>query len=150
MRTVTTRLLRLCCNRRDHDPINVAVFAYSLERYEWAREILLRIIASARAVGADEFVPRALDTAAAIDIRTGHWARAREQSAEALRLAEYLDQSFQMASCLTTLASIDAGRGNEAACRRRIRAASERNSHVFIRAYAGAAHGPRQWLPPPA
>lgn len=124
-----------------HDPINVAVVAYTLERYEWSRQILLRVVSSARAIGASAFVPRALDTMAAIDIRTGHWTRAREESTEALRLAEQLDQPFQIASCLTTIASIDAPRGDEAGCRRRIRSALEGVTHPLIQAYADSAHG---------
>ena len=114
---------------RDYEPaveperlVPVAVLLLWLEEYETARLVLARIVARARE-GAAGALPVLLDTLAALDYRTGHWAAAEARSAEALRLARDLDQQGQVASCLTTLARVSAARGDAAACRSFVREA---------------------------
>ena len=102
-----------------------------------ARRALITLIESARAAGSRAILPVAMDTLAAIDVQTGHWPRAHRTSSAALRLATELGQTWQSASCLTTLAGIEAARGAEVACRRHLAAALELGpDDVLLRAYA--------------
>lgn len=102
-----------------------------------ARGLLVTLVASARAAGSSAILPVAMDTLAAIDVQTGHWPRAHRTSSAALRLATELGQTWQAASCLTTLAGIEAARGAEAACRRHLAAALDLGPEdVLLRAYA--------------
>lgn len=95
------------------------------EDYRAARRVLVAVVGSANAVGSRAVLPVAMDTLAAIDVRTGHWPRAHRTSSAALRLAMDLGQRWQAASCLTTLAGIEAARGAEQACRRHLGEARE-------------------------
>src|SRR6266516_173678 len=88
-----------------------------LEEYERARTLLEQLVERARSSGLRIVLPVALDTLAALDYRLGRWAVADARSAEALRMARELDQTFAIASCLSTLAGIASARGDEATCR---------------------------------
>jgi len=107
------------------------------EDYRAARRVLVALVESARAVGARAILPNAMDTLAAIDVQTGHWPRAHRTSSAALRIATELGQTWQAASCLTTLARIEAGRGAEGACRRHLADALDLGPEdLLLRAYA--------------
>ena len=128
--------------REDEGDVGEAVFRLATvplwrEDYRAARRVLVALVERARAVGSRAILPIALDTLATIDIRTGHWPRAHSTSSAALRLATELEQTWQAASCLTTLASIEAARGSETACRRHVAEALELGPEdVLLRAYA--------------
>lgn len=102
----------------------LAVFCHWNEDYGTARTLLERLVELARS-GPRALLPLALNTLAAVDLRTGRWTAAEGRSAEALRLALVLGQDWQAASCNTTLASIAAAAGREEECRRRAQAALE-------------------------
>jgi len=106
------------------------------EEYATARGLLERLVS----VGRDRartFLPVALDTLAAVDVRTGRLASASAKSTEALRLARLAGQGVQIASCLTTLASVEARRGLADRCRAHVdEALGLASGTPFIRAYA--------------
>lgn len=102
----------------------LAVFCLWNEDYATARTLLERQAELARA-GPRASLPLALDTLAAVDLRTGRWTAAEGHSAEALRLALELGQDWLAASCNTTLAAIAATVGREEECRRRVQVALE-------------------------
>jgi DNA-binding CsgD family transcriptional regulator len=107
------------------------------EDYRAARRVLVALVESARTVGTRSILPVAMDTLALIDFRTGHWPRAHRTSAAALRIARELGQTWQSASCLTTLAGVEAGRGAAVACRRHLAEALELGPEdVLLGAYA--------------
>lgn len=110
------------------------------EDYRAARRVFLALVESARSVGPRAILPVAMDTLAAIDARTGHWQRAQRSSSAALRLALELGQTWQAASCHTTLARIAAARGDEPACRRHLAEAHDLGPEdTLLIAYARTA-----------
>jgi DNA-binding CsgD family transcriptional regulator len=116
-----------------------AVFYY-LEHYEHARLLLDRAAELARASRALRVLPLVLDTIAALESRTGRYTSAQAKSLEALRIARDTGQLTQAASCLTTLALIDAIRGHERECVARAReAVSLVDADHVVHAWAAAA-----------
>ncbi len=101
------------------------VLLYWLEDYAGARRLLEHVVQRARGVERHPVLAVTLDTLAALEFRTGQWAAADAHSAEALRVARELGQTWQVASCLTTLARVAAARGSEEACRRLLAEAEE-------------------------
>jgi DNA-binding CsgD family transcriptional regulator len=111
-----------------------------MEDYERARGLLEHLLDRGRAFGLRAVLPVALDTLAAIDFRIGKWAAADARSTEALRLARALDQTPQVASCLTTLGGIAAARGDRPACEEyTYEALTLRDSYVFAGLWARTA-----------
>ena len=82
-----------------------------VERYDEACALLEQVIDRARRLELLGLLPVALDTLGAIEFRTGRWRSAEGRSSEALRLARDWSGAFERASCLTTLARLDAARG---------------------------------------
>ncbi len=124
---------------RVHD---TAAALFWLEEYGAARLLLEQLVEQARATGFRTVLPGALDTMAAIDYRMGRWRAADGRSAEALRLARELDQTFQISSCLSTLASIAAARGEEQACRAYVSEVLKTDEDLFfVGAWARVALG---------
>src|SRR2546430_14191614 len=78
--------------------------------------LLEQLVERARSSRLRMVLPVALDTLAALDSRLGRWAVADARSAEAVRMARELDQTFAIGSCLSTLAGIPSARGGEAPC----------------------------------
>jgi ATP/maltotriose-dependent transcriptional regulator MalT len=101
------------------------VLLYWLEDYAGARRLLEHVVERARGVERHPVLAVTLDTLAALEFRTGQWAAADAHSAEALRIAREFGQTWQIASCLTTLARVAAARGREEACRRLLAEAEE-------------------------
>lgn len=97
----------------------IAVLALWSEDYGAARRVLDRVIRRLRDTR-HYLLPTALDTLAALDLRTGRWSSAESKSAEALRITRISGQTWQMASCLTTLGLISALTGRERDCRSRL------------------------------
>lgn len=102
----------------------LAVFCLWNEDHASARTLLERLVELAHA-GPRTLLPLALDTLAALDLRTRRWPAAEGRSAEALRLALELGQDWVAASCNTTLAAIAASTGREEECRKRVHVALE-------------------------
>lgn len=94
-----------------------AVMLYWLERNDEAAKVLRLVIRRARKDRQHDALPVTLDTLAAIEFRAGAWDAADAHSTEGLRIARRLDNRFQIASGLTTLARLAAVRGPEAECR---------------------------------
>jgi len=106
------------------------------EEYAAARGLLEHLVSVGRD-RAKTFLPVALDTLAAVDVRTGRLASASAKSTEALRLARLAGQDLQVASCLTTLASVEARRGLADQCRAHVdEALALASGTPFVRAYA--------------
>jgi DNA-binding NarL/FixJ family response regulator len=82
-----------------------------VERYVEACALLEQVIDRARRLELLGLLPIALDTLGAIEFRTGRWRAAEGHSTEALRLARVRNGAFERASCLTSLARLDAARG---------------------------------------
>jgi ATP/maltotriose-dependent transcriptional regulator MalT len=101
-----------------------SVVLFYLEEYAQARLLLERASVLARGGRSRPWLAIVLDTIAVIDQRTGRLSSATAKSLEALRLARESRDELQMASCLTTLAGIDAVQGRERSCRERARKAA--------------------------
>ena len=82
-----------------------------VERYDEARALLEQVIDRARHLTLLAVLPVALDTLGAVEFRIGRWRAAEGHSTEALRLARERTGAFETASCLTTLARLEAARG---------------------------------------
>ena len=82
-----------------------------VERYDDASALLEEVIDRARRLHLLGLLPVALDTLGGIEFRTGRWRAAEGHSTEALRLARSHTGAFETASCLTTLARLEAARG---------------------------------------
>lgn len=102
----------------------IGVLAFWSEDYGTARHILERLLEIVRGTG-HMLLPLALDTLAALDLRTGRWQTAGNGSREALRLATASGDAWQAASCSTTLALLAALTGSETECRLHLVAARE-------------------------
>jgi DNA-binding CsgD family transcriptional regulator len=102
------------------DPlVRVAVAClFWIEEYGLADDLLAQASVVARETR-HPLLAGLLDTRAAVDFRTGRWARSEARSREALRLARERGLVPQQASCLTTLARVAAARGRERECRAR-------------------------------
>lgn len=110
------------------------------ERHEDVQRVLQRVVERSRALRLLEFLPIALDTLAAVEFRTGRWQAAEAHASEALRLNRSRAAPFEAASNLTTLARIDAARGDENGTRARLRAAHALDrSEGLILGYSASA-----------
>jgi len=110
------------------------------EHHDDARSVLERAIEHSRSLRLLELLPIALDTLAAVEFRVGRWSSAEAHSAEALRLNRLRDAPFETASNLTTLARIEAARGNETATTERLREAEHLDSSGgLLLGYAASA-----------
>jgi ATP/maltotriose-dependent transcriptional regulator MalT len=110
------------------------------EHHDDARSVLERAIEHSRSLRLLELLPIALDTLAAVEFRVGRWSSAEAHSAEALRLNRLRDAPFETASNLTTLARIEAARGNETATTERLREAEQLDpSGGLLLGYAASA-----------
>ncbi|MDX6485259.1 MAG: hypothetical protein QOF43_412 [Gaiellaceae bacterium] len=119
-----------------------AVMLYWLERHGEATELLQMVVRRARVQREHTALPVALDTLAALEFRRGDWAACDAHSAEGLRIARKLDDRFQIASGLTTLARLAAARGQAVECRRLLsEAKSCLPSNHLIASYAQSAAG---------
>lgn len=105
-----------------------------VERYDDARALLERVIERARHLKSLEFLPLALDTLGGLEFRIGRWRAAEGHSSEALRLGRETGSAFDLASCHTTLARLEAARGRRTESERHLEAAQElcgENSLIF-------------------
>ncbi|HZT94516.1 MAG TPA: LuxR C-terminal-related transcriptional regulator [Gaiellaceae bacterium] len=82
-----------------------------VERYGEGCALLEQVIDRARRLELLGLLPIALDTLGAIEFRIGRWRASEGHSTEALRLARVRDGAFERASCLTSLARLEAARG---------------------------------------
>jgi DNA-binding NarL/FixJ family response regulator len=119
-----------------------AAMLYWLERYEEAGELLRMVVRRARIEREHAALPVTLDTLAAVEFRTGDWLSADAHSTEALRLARKLDDRFQIASGLTTLARLAAVQGRADECRQLVGEALSASPRTpMIINYARSASG---------
>ncbi len=98
---------------------NIAEPLIWLERYQLARRLLTASVAEARTEGNIVRLIFEQTNLALLELRTGRLAPAVAGASEALSLAEQTGNEYIEACNLTTLACVDAIRGNEADCRRR-------------------------------
>jgi len=133
---------------RDLGPLDSAEVSESLgrcaaillwnEQYPASEQILVAIVEAGRQRRWPSLALW-LDTLAGLEFRTDRWDAADAHSAEAVRLArQNFDDSFVLASALTTLARIAAGRGREAECRKYLGEAMELASPGGLAAAYGA------------
>jgi DNA-binding CsgD family transcriptional regulator len=88
-----------------------------LEELSQARRLLGLVVDAARAESSPGALPYALAIASELDFRTGNWAGAYAQAAEALRLAQDTGHANGLAFSLVGLARVEAAQGREAECR---------------------------------
>ncbi len=86
-------------------------------RHPRAREVLRRVIAEARNVGAADMLPYALVRLAGVELDTGRWRVAAAALAEAEQLAQETGNSADRGLALGALAWLEAARGQVEACR---------------------------------
>jgi DNA-binding CsgD family transcriptional regulator len=88
-----------------------------LEEHDKARTVFTRVTETARARSVPSLLPYTLTGLAELDFRTGAWARAYANAAEAVALARETEQPTALAFALATLARVEAGQGREDDCR---------------------------------
>ena len=97
--------------------IQYATMFLYYEEFDRMRAPLESLIESARASSAPGALPYALGHLSELDFRTGHWAEAYANAAEAVELASELDHKLSLIYALACLAWIEAARGLDADCR---------------------------------
>jgi DNA-binding CsgD family transcriptional regulator len=96
----------------------VAAFALALlEEWPRAERLLDGLISGARRAGAVRALAFPLAVSAGLDVRRGHWGRARRKGREALPIAEETSPGFALTYAIATLAYLDAAQGRERSCR---------------------------------
>ena len=96
----------------------IAAFALAiLEEWPRAERLLDGLIAGARRAGAVRALAFPLAVSAGLDVRRGHWSRARRKGREALPIAEETSPGFALTYAIATLAFLDAAQGRERSCR---------------------------------
>jgi DNA-binding CsgD family transcriptional regulator len=96
----------------------IAAFALALlEEWPRAERLLDGLITGARRTGAVRALAFPLAVSAGLDVRRGHWARARRKGREALPIAEETSPGFALTYAIATLAYLDAAQGRERPCR---------------------------------
>ena len=96
----------------------IAAFALAiLEEWPRAERLLDGLIAGARRAGAVRALAFPLAVSAGLDVRRGHWSRARRKGCEALPIAEETSPGFALTYAIATLAFLDAAQGRERSCR---------------------------------
>jgi DNA-binding CsgD family transcriptional regulator len=104
-------------SRRGHlHTLGIAWPLIWLEQYDAAREFVTWAVHVQREGGYHSFLPQSLLPEAELDFRTGHWDRALAGASEAAQLYEETGQSVDGAIAASTLARIEAARGNGSAC----------------------------------
>jgi DNA-binding CsgD family transcriptional regulator len=88
-----------------------------LEEWPRAERMLDGLIAGARQAGAVRALAFPLAVSAGLDVRRGHWGRARRKGREALPIAEETSPGFALTYAVATLAYLDAAQGRERSCR---------------------------------
>jgi tetratricopeptide (TPR) repeat protein len=86
-----------------------------IDRFDQARPLFTRAIATARRLGALGLLPFALTQLAVTDFRTGAWDSAFAGASEALRLADDTGHTTDRPNTLAVLAMIEAARGRDGA-----------------------------------
>jgi DNA-binding NarL/FixJ family response regulator len=92
----------------------------SMERYGQARGHLNAVIDTARHAGAPAILAVALGIRSDLGWWSGQWAAAYADAAESLQWAEGTGQTASMGYSLVQLARIDAARGDQARCAKRV------------------------------
>jgi DNA-binding CsgD family transcriptional regulator/tetratricopeptide (TPR) repeat protein len=92
----------------------------SMERYGQARGHLNAVIDTARNAGAPAILAVALGIRSDLGWWSGQWAAAYADAAESLQWAEETGQTASMGYSLVQLARIDAARGDQARCAKRV------------------------------
>lgn len=87
-----------------------------LEQYDAARDFIAWAVHVQREGGYHSFLPQSLLPEAELDFRTGRWERALVGASEAAQLFEETGQRVDAAIAASTLARIEAARGNDSAC----------------------------------
>jgi DNA-binding CsgD family transcriptional regulator len=96
----------------------IAAFALALmEEWPRAERLLDGLIAGARRAGAVRALAFPLAVSGGLDVRRGHWGRARRKGREALPIAEETSPGFALTYAVATLAYLDAAQGRERSCR---------------------------------
>ncbi len=88
-----------------------------MEDHDRAREVFERVIEGARAKSSPSVLPYTLTGLAELDFRTGGWARAYANAAEAVALARETEQPAALSFALAGLARIEAAQGRADDCR---------------------------------
>ena len=88
-----------------------------MEEHDKAREVFGRVIERAREQSIPSMLPYTLVGLAELDFRTGGWARAYANAAEAVTLARETQQPVSLAFALACLARIEAAQGRHEDCR---------------------------------
>jgi DNA-binding CsgD family transcriptional regulator len=88
-----------------------------LEEHDQARAVFDRVIDHARAHSAPSILPYTLTGLAELDFRTGGWARAYANAAEAVTLARETEQPAALSFALAGLARVEAAQGRADDCR---------------------------------
>ena len=116
-----------------------------LEDHDRARSVFDRVIEGARRRSAPSVLPYALTGLAELDFRTGGWARAYANAAEAVALARETDQPVALSFALAGLARVEAAQGRTDDCRLHVREALDLGEGGVgagaVVVYAAAAHG---------
>jgi DNA-binding CsgD family transcriptional regulator len=104
--------------RRAPELVQAAAHVYIwLEELALARRLVGLVVDTARTESSPGQLPYALAIASELDFRTGNWAAAYAQAAEALRLAQDTGHANGLAFGLVGLARVEAAQGREAECR---------------------------------
>ena len=104
-------------SRRGHlHTLGIAWPLIWLEQYNTARDFVAWAVHVHREGGYHSFLPQSLLPEAELDFRTGHWSRALDGASEAAQLYEETGQPVDAAIAASTLARIEAARGNGPAC----------------------------------
>lgn len=96
-----------------------------IEEYDLARRLFTQMIDAARRQSALGYLPYPLAGLSELDFRTGNWAAAYANAAEAIRIAEETGQHVTHAFSLVCLARVEAAQGREGDCRAHIVRARE-------------------------
>lgn len=89
----------------------------TIEEYELAERILEHVIAAERAADAVGLLPYSLGARAELETRTGRWAPASADGAQAIQLAQEAGQNGQLSYNLARAARLEAAMGRDEACR---------------------------------
>ena len=114
-----------------------------LEDHDFARDVFDRLIEGARGRSTPSVLPYTLTGLAELDFRTGGWARAYANAAEAVALARETEQPAALSFALAGLARIEAAQGRADDCRLHVREALDlgEGGAGAVVVYAAAAHG---------
>jgi class 3 adenylate cyclase/DNA-binding CsgD family transcriptional regulator len=87
------------------------------EEYGQARQLLTRMLETARSQSALGVLPYTLAALSELNFRTGNWAAAYAEASEAVQIARDIEQASTLSFSLVCLARVEAAQGREEDCR---------------------------------